>query len=260
MKWLHECSIEWLQERKQYITASDIVAMLPVTPTGREKPQDKIEEAMWNVWAEKQTLIIEDDCISTGAAARGHLLEPYAVEEFNELAMRRYSPKFYHWDDCLIRNKNSRLAFSPDALSIETLKGVCIKEELLKSFEGMEIKSYAAAKHYLKGRSDKKSLEERWQIATAFAVSDKLTWMYLVFYNPKCKHHLFVKVFSRSMLRQEIRTVKKTYEDYMAFTKTIEATAHALSSGKNLKAMNEIEIIEEIHAAQELEKGILNPR
>ena len=36
-KWFHKCSLDWLRARQNYLTATDVKELLPVTKTGRKR-------------------------------------------------------------------------------------------------------------------------------------------------------------------------------------------------------------------------------
>ena len=77
MDWKHKCSLDWLRERQRYLTATDVKSLIPVTKTGRPRKITDMERL--KVRASKMVTLTEEDCWSYGAAARGHLLEPYAI-------------------------------------------------------------------------------------------------------------------------------------------------------------------------------------
>ena len=107
--WRHVVDKEWMMARTHYLTASSIKNILPVTETGRKRSQAQIEANMMKIASSFATEYISDeDCVATGMAARGHLLEPIAIEEANRVA----NLGLYHWDDrkqrrqlCIISRK-----------------------------------------------------------------------------------------------------------------------------------------------------------
>lgn len=214
MKWEHKCSLEWLRARQKCLTATDIKDLLPFTATGRAR---KItEEDYIKVFSHKMALLTEDNCYSFGAAARGHILEPYAVQMFNNTGVSLI--EFKHWDDVVIKG-DSCLGFSPDACNINQP----IKEGLLQANDIvglnriLEIKSYGVEKHILKGRTPQKELEERWQLATAMAVCEDICAASIVFYNPSVGHQMFIAAFDRFDLKDEIETVLEIEHNYKKF-------------------------------------------
>lgn len=230
MNWRHECKLDWLKARQAHLTATDIKDLLPVTKTGRKRTIGDLDYL--KVLARKTCALTEDDCISTGAAARGHILEPYAIAMFNE----EYAPNWgveplYHWDDALIASTFKvpmSLSYSPDAMSfpqdIEELKSLIDGENPVRLIpKGNtkiigEVKSYYGEKHVICGNTPKMELEERWQIATAMVVDSSIENGYLIFYNPSMDMQMFVVEYSRSDLIDEmdtIRDIEKDWQDWL---------------------------------------------
>lgn len=268
MKLEHRVSMDWLRERKKYLTASEVFDLLPITATGRKRSEDQINAKRLEIWASKQEEPTEDDALSTGTAARGHLLEPYAIAAVNKLVspiMEEVDDNgelldlfvrvgmAYHWDDALIYNNG--LAYSPDALDIPQPIGnkVSYSVDEIKPTQMIEVKSYNAAKHYTKGFADKMKLEERWQIATAFSVSDSLMGALLVLFHPGCKDKLFIHSYSREELEEEIKTILEVKDATVASLgefKSKAADLHWECDLDNKQIMNEI--LEEIRINKEL--------
>ena len=212
MKWEHKCSLEWLKERQSYLTASDIKKLLPVTKTGRPRKVSDLDYV--SVMASKMVELTEEDCWSYGSMARGHLLEPYAVEALNQaLVDLKESDWFWHWDDKIVSLPGRDIAFSPDAMDISTF-------DLIKNVTAIaEIKSYSPDRHLVCGYTPKDQLEERWQIATAMALLDNIDHAWLVFFNPKMIRRLIVIRYDRTDLAKEIETVleiEKSWHDFKA--------------------------------------------
>lgn len=203
--------MEWLQRRRGKLTASAIHSLVPYTATGRPK---KITDAdMVKVFAKMQARPSEDDCISTGAAARGHIMEPYAIESFNQAVT--WEEKLFHWDDVCVYgdpSKHPLLAWSPDALSVPV-------DSFQLPLTMGEVKSYAADKHLLKALSDPMQLEERWQIATAMVVSPSINIAYLILFNPDMPAgmQLFYHRYTRLELKEEIKTVCEIEREMIDF-------------------------------------------
>lgn len=207
MKWEHKCSLDWLKERQGYITASDIKRLLPVTATGR--PRKVTDQDRLKVYASKLVDLTEDDCWSFGAAARGHCLEKYAIDELN---MNLYDEAFCWWDDVVIHKPGRELAFSPDAMDVP----------MGESFENAtaiaEVKSYSPEKHLSLMYAPKETLEERWQIASAMALCENIDHAYLVLYNPSMASRCLAAIcYERNDLEKEIETVRLIERDWAAF-------------------------------------------
>ena len=213
MEWKHKCSLEWLQERQKYLTASDIKRLLPVTATGRPRKITDIDRL--KVMSSKMVDLTEEDCMSFGAAARGHILEPYAITALNDILDRFYhignKEQFYWWDDQVIHMPNRSLAFSPDAMNVPQTKNWEAPSAIA------EVKSYGVEKHLVTAYTPKDKIEERWQIATSMAVLSQIDHAYLVLFNPKCDRKTFVISFNRSDLEKEIEIILQIEEEWDKF-------------------------------------------
>ena len=250
MIWEHTCSLEWLQARQRFLTATDVKDLLPFTKTGRKRTvtdDDRIK-----VLARKYHEITAGDCRSSGAAARGHLLEPFAIELLNKALQEN----LYHWDDIVITREtwsNMDLAFSPDAMSIPP-NDLPIWGSMLHGLDGYpditiaEVKSYNPERHYSAGYSKKAELEERWQIAVAMAVLPEIKNAYLVFYNPSMDRQMFVFEYTRNDLEDEISTVLDIETSWNFFVNQKRYTEAGVVRGGKTEA----EIVEEIAARPQL--------
>lgn len=244
MRWYHESSLDWLAARNKYLTASQIAKLVPYTPTGRARDVSKVKQVMF---ASKTQRVLPGDQISTGAAARGHILEPYAIEAFNSLE----GNQLYHWDDMIIHN--GILGWSPDALGQpmpDRGKVEVASEEITATYFG-EVKSYDAISHYGAGLEDKMKLEERWQMATAFTVCPTLEKGYLIFFNPKVKDVLFVHPYTRDDLEEEIKIIGEVSQDYAT---SQEALTDQITSSYTPVYKTEEEII-----AEQIAMTYINP-
>lgn len=219
MKWEHRCNLNWLKDRQKYLTATDVKDLVPFTKTGR--PKKITDEDYIKVYSRKITNLTEDDCVSYGAAARGHILEPFAIETYN--ASKIIDPNkclfpLFHWDETVIA-KGSGLAFSPDATDKPEFSSV---DDILAIGE---IKSYSAEKHLVCGLTDKMDLEERWQVAVAMAVLPSIKVASLIFFNPSTEYKMFVKIYNRNELKDEIETVldiEKNWLDFVSSSKVAD--------------------------------------
>lgn len=253
MKWFHKVDPVWLAERKKYLTASDIRKLIPVTATGRSRAN--MDEAFAKVWADKQCLISEDDIESSGAMARGHLLEQYAIRDFNAIGATN---TIYHWDDALIYSKDG-VSCSPDALDIKQIDKCPVALSGTGATVVAEIKAYAGPAHYVAGIAKKMTLEERWQIATAMYVMPSIKTGVLIFYNPSANHPLFYHIYSRINLEPELEMIKKVNETYTACAVNLQAIAdrHCPPTVTNC-CTDEAEIIADLLEEQAVIAG-LNP-
>lgn len=246
MEWKHKCSLAWLQERQRYLTATDIKSLIPVTKTGR--PRKITDMDRLKVLAKKRVILTEEDCWSYGAAARGHLLEPYAIDALNDFLIDLGAPRqmFFHWDDEVIHVIGSSLAFSPDGLDIPQLHNPGDYPTMMA-----EVKCYSADKHTTLGHTPKMELEERWQIATAMATLDTIKKAYLVLFNPSMQtDRLYVIEYTRDDLVEEIKMVRTIDADWDVFL----CTGMPLPPDVEVysKTRKELSIIDELERAQRL--------
>lgn len=216
-KWFHKTDLDWLKARQKFLTATDVKELLPFTKTGRKRTIT--DENYLKVLSGKLVNLTEQDCISTGAAARGHILEPYAIERFNNHNVFG-SLQLHHWDDVVITRKNPdlySLAFSPDAIDFrqDHFKSRCLAIDGIKVIS--EVKSYYPERHLLCGFTPKEELEERWQLATAMAVCDSIEEAYLLFYNPSMEKQLFIVDYDRTDLADEIEAVLEVEQNWLAW-------------------------------------------
>lgn len=229
-QWYHEVDKNWLEARKVVITATEIVSMIPkVFSRGKYKSEKAVESmvkgesiipAFAALWESKHS----EDPIETGSSgpmARGHIMEPYAIKEFNH----HYSPlKLYHYDDIILAEcKDSPLCgFSPDALTIEPKfpykqKGGFSMDILLqdKSVVLGEIKCHNAAKHGELYATPKDKQPERLQLAASFAciyyannkhnLNCEINGGWLIHYNPSAHHTMFSNFYTIDDLADEMR-------------------------------------------------------
>lgn len=256
MKWEHKCSLEWLKERQRYLTASDIKALLPFTKTGR--PRKITDEDRLKLYASKLVNLTENDCWSYGSAARGHMLEPFAVDAFNKEAKQFYNEKYYWWDDKVISLPGRFIAFSPDAMDIPMTD----QQPATNATQILEIKSYSPEHHLLTAAKRKKDLEERWQIATAMALCPNIEGATLVLYNPSMRYEqLRWFRFSQCELEEEIEMIYEIEEDWIKFHDFSPLAINARSMKHNhlnndsygaCTDISETDIIEAYEARQKL--------
>lgn len=221
-KWFHKCDLDWLRARQQCLTATDVKELLPVTKTGRKRTIG--DEQYLKVLSRKLVYLTEEDCLSTGAAARGHILEPYAIDRYNEEDFGG-NEWLWHWDDVVIVKDKTvwgSLAFSPDAMSVDLLSNTNkiwqADDKWIEDVKAIgEVKSYAAEKHLTCGHTPKDELEERWQIATAMAVCPQIQTAYLLFYNPSMIEQLYIVDYDRVDLADEIAMIEQVEKDWQAW-------------------------------------------
>lgn len=218
--WRHVVDKEWMIARTHYLTASSIKNILPVTETGRKRPQAQIEANMLKIAANLMTASISnEDCVSTGMAARGHLLEPIAIEEANKAA----NLGLYHWDDIIL--SKDLLGWSPDAMSIPQTKKVAsydieVHGAPCPSSIG-EVKSYGIERHITSVYTDKEDCPERWQLAVGMTLLKNCQFANLIFFNPDSTIRLAIKTYSRKDLEEEIKMIKEAETSFKQFLKDL---------------------------------------
>lgn len=250
MEWKHKCDLDWLRERQKYLTASEIRKLLPVTATGRKRNVTDLDRL--KVLSGKMVELTEEDTWSYGAAARGHLLEPYAIDALNHHMVKIASDeKFWWWDDKLVSVPGRAIAFSPDAMNVPMTDNYEAPSAIA------EVKSYSAEKHLALAYTPKEKIEERWQIATAMALLSNIDHACLVLFNPKMRERsVFVLEFNRWELEDEIGTILDVEMKWRGFLKSGIHTKMSPNHGlySNTYASGEENIIKEI-----LDKQGLNP-
>lgn len=213
MDWRHEVSEQWLEARKNYLTATELASCTAAWKriNKQQLAGNEIFPAFAKLWAKKQSSA-PVDAWSKGPAARGHILEPYAVDDWN----KSFPDKpMYHWDDCIIAL--DPLGWSPDALDVpqETSLPVIHKdgnkltdgvhkfknERLPNSF--LEIKSYEPNKIIECRMKNRMQLDERWQIACGFWVLDSIEEANLLFYSIDTDLSFYV-TYTREDLKEEL--------------------------------------------------------
>ena len=212
--WKHSVSEVWLLARQPYLTASEILGLIPeYKRIKKHKVELRKSPVFARLYGEKASLDVDPE--SRGPAARGHVLEPYAVDEANRIIGE---PVFYWWDDRIITAKP--LGFSPDALDVPPLGGTRIISgngslvAARQSVEGptsmLEAKCYQAGKHFQCKLAVQNGmpLDERWQVACGMAVCPTIEDGWLVFYAPQCRD-VFTHRYFRSDLEDEIGIVKE---------------------------------------------------
>ena len=225
--WRHEASLEWLDARRSVLTASEIVKLQPALRKYRKEVAADpayLPPAFVAMWARKNTELAVDmgDSVSWSWAARGHIMEPYAVKDFNSALG---APFMYHWDDCVV--KNGVIGFSPDALDVPQppngepecsvgMGGLQFEDGVVPlPVEGMEIKSYEPGHHMECVIRPRMQAEELMQLAVAMHVLPSLKVMHLVFYCPGAPVPMWVNSYSRKDLAAQIRLVEETRDVYV---------------------------------------------
>ena len=278
MDWRHEVDAGWALTRKRFLTASDIVSLIPAYKSLKKK-DPSFSRVLSSQFAGKigEKCFAEVDTKSFNAAARGHVLEPYAVDEFNNMAKQKpfgcacsCACTMFHWDDIVVSRQYDLIAFSPDAMSVpqptaenllvadnnnETLKTLNGNEGFPSPSEILEIKSYGAKHHAQCCATKKIDLDERWQVATAMAVCDTVSTAYIMFYDPGERllnyvPQIHVVRYDRSELASEIGTC---YGIANAYAQQLELFRKSIVDGFDCQLKTEKDIWKETQGALSLQ-------
>lgn len=228
-EWRHEVSEKWLMSRKACLTASDVRKLIPDFKR-IEAGKIKLEQAQQfaKVYGEKRSF--DMDPMSYGAMARGHVLEPHAVDEFNLSNLKRFT--YFWWDDRLIMD--DALGFSPDALDITQPPGTrFVSDPVIAEIAGangqyrapehiLEVKCYEAGAYYqrMAAAANGEPIDERWQVATAMVVCPTIEIADVMFYAPQCRSW-FYEEYDQHDLSEEIEVVKKIKDYWKKFRKSM---------------------------------------
>jgi len=220
--WQHQASLEWLGARQQLLTASTVFELWPSTPTGKPR---KIGKTEWDKAYKKfNALVSPKEAYSVGAAARGHLLEPYAINEFN-----RINPgvNVRHWDDVVV-TRLEQIGFSPDGLdSNQPSEYVRIDQTCLNPPPRhlVEVKSYGTSEHLRliqallqskrNGKRKPPVRSETVQMAFAGYVCPSLEDFSLVCFNPALERGGYMQFnYTRADLEHIMETCAEVHEKW----------------------------------------------
>lgn len=216
MYWRHEVNRDWMNARSFYLNASSIKKLAPTTATGRKR--NITDEDYLAIYAERLKDHQPDDCTSTGVAARGHILEPYAIDAYNTMKTKD-EPLLYHWDDIVLHNNTC--GFSPDALDIPQRSKISKEAETMYSKPTVlgEVKCYDASKHILTANTPIDKLEERWQIAMAMHVCPTIEQAKLILFNPSMMHsyRLIIRTINKDDLKDELDAIAEIETKWTMF-------------------------------------------
>lgn len=218
--WRHSCSADWLNARRSCLTASDIKRLITDhRKIGAGKLRLPESMAFARVFGEKLSDNVDTE--SRGDMARGHILEPYAVEQHNSTVPAK--SRMHWWDDRIV--VRGSLGFSPDALDVPQMSGTRIvcDGESLRDRDGsvatptrlLEIKCYEGGSHWQRVAACQAGapIDERWQVACAMAVCESLSLGTVMFYAPQCRD-VYEMIYTRDDLRDEIATVLAISEEW----------------------------------------------
>lgn len=219
--WRHEVSVDWLNARRDVITATELISLRSGFSklTKAQKAGAQVAPAFAALWGLKHS-VMDPDPASYGPAARGHFLELYAISDY----IKNTGESYFHWDDCIICNNG--LGFSPDATNLpqpyigdvvrlDVKHGSLVGEsKKRKGFDAissamptsiLEIKSYGIENHMKNLVTPDNALKERYQIAAAMMVIPTLEEGKLVQYCPQLESFsMFCRTYSRDDLEDEI--------------------------------------------------------
>lgn len=215
--WRHECSMQWLIARSLFLTASDIKDL--VTDTRRILAgKISVEEAQQYAKVYGRKRVNDLDPMSVGAAARGHIMEPFAIEEYRR---ETGDEAMEFWDDRIVFQQDT--AFSPDGLDVKMPRDVSVPAPSINPTSMVEVKSYAAGQHYqrLAAIGSGIPLDERWQVAMAMYVCGTIKKGSLIFYAPQCDS-MVIKRYIPETLADELDLIDqmviewRKFNEYMA--------------------------------------------
>ena len=218
--WYHEVSVEWLKERRNVITATEIASLLPEYKRMQKKESGVLSPGSAALWCAKHT-DTDIDTESKGAMARGHVLEPWAIKEWN----RQAKPEHFHWDDCIICRNG--VGFSPDGcdvpMHLSDAKLSVTSDNVLVNDDGetqqaptsiLEIKSYEPAHHMKCVIEDKKEHKELWQVAVAFYVVPCLEEAKIIWFCPDSPIPMWVEEYKREDLEEQLKIIDGIVDMY----------------------------------------------
>lgn len=223
--WKHNVDERWLQARRRVLTATEISKLIPELKRAAKLKPGEISPGFAAVWAEKHS-DMQLDTSSVGAAARGHIMEPWVVQAYNEQVTA--GERFNHWDDCIICN--DLIGFSPDAMNVMQDKVVPKlmvhpNGDRLQTKDGkvmfaapiriMEIKCYEPANHMKAIITPRMEHKELVQVAVAFYVLPKLKEAKLCFCCPGAPIPMHVETYTREDFKELLETIKQIVTLYV---------------------------------------------
>ena len=233
MRYEHEVSNRWLHARQRYLTASDVCKMMTDVRRLASGKTDLMHcRSFARVLGSKRNRF-PDTASPSSAAARGHFMEPYAVEEWETARKEGVT----HWDDFLMASDETLLAFSPDALNVPQPMGVMALVDGDGRFLNMgtpveptsllEVKCYDEGAHYQRKLDAMAGVlpDERWQVAVAMAVCPCIRRGTVVWYAPQCGDW-FAMTFEREDLEDEIATALDASVWWKRFLEYMELSPH----------------------------------
>ena len=225
-RWTHDVSAEWLRARQGVLTATDVAGLMPEWKRSWKKDPGTLMPGSAALWAAKHSTGELEVSSPSPAAARGHIMEPWAVESWNDQVAKR----FYHWDDCIICKSDMAIpvGFSPDAMDIMqvypdarlevTSDGKFLVNIEMRSCdvprEILEIKSYDVQRHMKSVVADKMDHDELVQVAMAFVVLPNLEKARLLWFCPDAPISMHTESYTADDLHDQIRWIMELLEWY----------------------------------------------
>ena len=238
MRYEHEVSLDWLIARQGYLTASDVCRVLADLRKLRDKKTDLLHCRSFARVLGSKLNRFPDTASPSSAAARGHFMEPHAVQEW---AWER-DGDMTHWDDFLLASGDTLLAFSPDALDVPQPPGVCACVDQLGRFRDqagewqeptsmLEVKCYDDGAHWQRKLDLMAGIkpDERWQIAVAMCVCPCITEGTVMWYAPQCCDWFDV-TFERDDLTEEMELVRYAEERWSEFFEMMRESPHNMTT------------------------------
>lgn len=232
MIWSHEVDLRWLKVRKQIITGTELAGLVPaynrtMKQRAKEGNEDYIDPQFLILWSEKHSdeeLVVE---APSSAAARGHIMEPYAIMDYNTQNPTEY---YSWWDDCIIENPAYNAGFSPDGLDIPQPANAVHRYTVDLNpapTKLIEVKSYTTTKHVQSIFVDASDYSERYQIAAAMFICPSIVKGTLLFYDPCLPDSLSMHVhsYTRDDLLAEMDTIEgvlNIWNDACSFMESYE--------------------------------------
>ena len=213
MDWRYRSNPVWLDARHKLLTATDFIELKSSLAKASKAALDGevVLPAFAAAWMRNSSEepMLEDDLWSYGAAARGHLLEPYAASLYSKYEGKKY----YHWDDVVVSDGLN--GFSPDAvLDMKCPEPGEFKFEDFNAKEILEIKCYGLDNHGKAFGTNPGAMKERFQIAWAMFVCPSIERGILLFYNPSAAIPMLPVIFTREDLAKEIELAEQVSNLY----------------------------------------------
>jgi len=217
MEWRYETNMDWFDARRSVLTATEAISLLP---SMKKKMKAGTRPAFIGLLGEKLSLVRQEQ-ITSGAAARGHVLEPYAVEEFGR---HNQGYLMYHWDDKIVVDHERGIGFSPDSLDIPMSEKspIALTANQVPAEALLEIKSYGDKHHMQACFTEHDKHPERYQVAYGMLVLPTIKTGYLMFYNPGNMVGYHIEKYTRDELSKELEQLEEVVNEWAATTALVK--------------------------------------